>query len=848
MNGLGLGLEWYRFRATFRRRWGGSLSLALLLALIGGIAMGSIAAGRRTQSSYPRFLASTNPSDVTITESGSGNVPYSPSLVKAIARIPGVTNVRTLISPFIVPSAPNGAPIGVLTNTPTPGVLGSVDGLDFTQDKVTVVQGRNANLGRPDEFVATADTARVLGAHVGQVIPVGAYTYAQVTTPAFGTPRVAPYLRIDAKLVGIVVVNTQLIQDDVDRFPSTTGYVLFTPALSRQLLTDSNATLYGLQLDRGSRDVAAVVQQVYGLLPLGARRGFEVRAPFVTKVERAVKPEAIALGVFGAIAAVAALTITAQAISRQIQADDHDRQILRALGAGPAQIVADGLIGILGSIVIGALLAGLVAIVISPLSPVGPVRPVYPSEGVAFDWTVLLIGTSVLIAVPAATAVALSVWRAPQRLARRAAAAARQSSVARLASSSGLPPSGVVGVRFALEPGRGHSSVPVRSALFGAVLALVMVVATVTFGSSLRTLVTRPALYGWNWTYALNSNSSAVPPASLIALTHDPDVAAWSGIISGDPLIDGQSVAAIVEDIGAQPSPPMLSGHPVSADDQIVLGPATLAQVHKHVGDTVTLTGGSPSGPSHIPPTALTVVGTATMPVLGNPALFSAHPSMGSGALLPTGALPAAFRNAQLDPDPNNNGPSWVFVRLRRGISPAAGRADLQRVADAGSRALDADPNSNGSAVTVISAQRPAEIVNYQTMGATPVILASGLAAGALVALGLTLVSSVRGRRRDLALLKALGFTPRQLAASVAWQATIAAAIGTVVGVPLGIALGRQLWTVFAHNIYAVPEPTVPVLSVVVIIISAFLFANLVASLPGRVAARTPTALVLRSE
>ncbi len=811
--------------------------------------MGSIAAGRRTQSSYPTFLASTNPSDVTITQTASVNVPYSPALATTIAGIPGVKRVRAVISPYISPLTPSGAPVGVLTSAPTPGPLASVDGLDFTQDRVTVVHGRSPNLGRPDEFVATADGARVLGARVGQVVPIGAYTNAQVSLPAFGTPRVPPHVRIDAKLVGIVVVNTQLIQDDVDRFPSTSGYAFFTPALSRQLLADSSATLYGLQLDHGSRDVQTIVQQVNRLLPPNAGRGFQGQGPVVTKVERAVKPEAIALGVFGLIAALVALIIIAQAISRPIQADDPDRQVLRALGAGPTGIVVDGMIGVLGSVVVGAVLAGAVAVALSPLSPVGPVRPVYPSPGVAFDWTVLGIGVAVLIAVPSAAAVALSAWRTPHRVARRTAAAARRSSAARLAASAGLSPAGVVGVRFALEPGRGRTSVPVRPVLLGAVLALVMVVATVTFGSSLRTLVSRPALYGWNWTYALSSNSSAVPPASLTVLAHDPDVAAWTGIMTGNVRIDGQSVAAIIEDIGATPSPPMLSGHPVTADDQVVLGPGTLAQLHKHVGERVTVTAGAPqSAPRYIPPTVLTVVGTATMPVIGNPTVFAPHPSMGSGAVVPIGIEPAAFRKASLDPDPNNNGPSWVFVRLRHGISAAAGRADLQRVADAGSRALIADANSNGSAVTVISPQRPAEIVNYRTMGDTPLFLASGLAAGAVVALGVTLAASVRGRRRDLALLKALGFTPRQLAATVVWQATVAAVVGTVVGVPLGVALGRQLWTVFAHNIYVVPEPTVPVLSVVAVVIGAFVFANVVAALPGRLAARTPSALILRTE
>jgi ABC-type lipoprotein release transport system permease subunit len=114
--------------------------------------------------------------------------------------------------------------------------------------------------------------------------------------------------------------------------------------------------------------------------------------------------------------------------------------------------------------------------------------------------------------------------------------------------------------------------------------------------------------------------------------------------------------------------------------------------------------------------------------------------------------------------------------------------------------------------------------------------------------LGLTLNASVRRRRRDLALLKTFGFTQRQLVAAIAWQATVDAVVGIAFGVPIGIIGGRELWTLFARNINAVPDPTVPVIAVVLVGIGTLLFTNLVAVLPGRSAARTSTALVLRAE
>jgi len=76
----------------------------------------------------------------------------------------------------------------------------------------------------------------------------------------------------------------------------------------------------------------------------------------------------------------------------------------------------------------------------------------------------------------------------------------------------------------------------------------------------------------------------------------------------------------------------------------------------------------------------------------------------------------------------------------------------------------------------------------------------------------------------------------------------LCALVGALVGVPLGIALGRWLWELFAREIYAVPEPSVPVVQVAVIVLGAFALANLVAAVPGRIAARTSTALVLRAE
>jgi hypothetical protein len=761
-----LPVAWYRFRATFARRWGGYLSVVLLIGLVGGIAMGSIAAGRRTQSSYPTFLASTNPSDMTVSvyvpNSGGAVSP----LMAAIARLPGVKRVREIVDPDFVPLAPSGAPrLNALSDIL---VLGSLDGGFLDQDRPAIVQGRRAVPDNPNEMMMTANAARLLGVHLGEVVPMGFYTGSQEALPAFGTPRVAPRFRAGVKLVGIAVPNNSVAQDDID---GAYGFVLLTPALVREAVAVSSAAGapvgYALQLDNGGADVPVVEQEIRRVVPPRATVEFHVTARVVTEVELALKPESVALGGFGAIAALVCLVLGAQAISREVRWGDDDRRAMRALGAAPSVTAADGLIGILGAVAIGSLVAIGVAVGLSPLSPLGPVRTVYPDGGIALDWTVFGIGLAVLLGVLGAGAVALSYLGTPHRAPRGLPPTARSSVVARRAESAGMPVAGVVGVRFALEPGRGRTAVPVRSALVGTVVAVALVVTTLTFASSLNTLVSHPALYGWNWNYALDP-SNDVPPQALGLLRHDHDVAGWSGFDYNDMEIDDQTVPVLMAPAPTEVvSPPVLSGHGLEASNQVVVGAATLDVLHKKVGETVFLSYGTPAdAPIYIPPTRLVIVGTATFPAVGFESLVADHTSMGTGALFSEAIFPPAFQRAVETRDQNLNGPELVFVRLRNGVRPAVGRADMQRIADAADKVFANDPHAYGQNVIVLGVQRPAQIVNYRSIGSTPVILAVGLAAGAIAALALTLAASVRRRRRDLALLKTLGFTQRQLAVS----------------------------------------------------------------------------------
>jgi ABC-type lipoprotein release transport system permease subunit len=110
------------------------------------------------------------------------------------------------------------------------------------------------------------------------------------------------------------------------------------------------------------------------------------------------------------------------------------------------------------------------------------------------------------------------------------------------------------------------------------------------------------------------------------------------------------------------------------------------------------------------------------------------------------------------------------------------------------------------------------------------------------------LTAVTRHRRRDLAILKTIGFTRRQLSRTVAWQSTVIVLVAIAVGVPLGLALGRWLWRFVSTQLGVVPHPLVPPVWVAVVVLGALVVANLIAALPGWRAARTPAAAVLRHE
>ena len=332
--------------------------------------------------------------------------------------------------------------------------------------------------------------------------------------------------------------------------------------------------------------------------------------------------------------------------------------------------------------------------------------------------------------------------------------------------------------------------------------------------------------YGDTWSYAIDSQFNAVSRAQAIQMAAG--IAGVESVAGGtygdDVTIDGRSVPSVgIDPLKGAVFPTLVNGRAPANAAEIDLGAATLRELHKRIGDRVALSVGGRNQ-------QLTVVGEVVLPSLGRGSFTPTDLGQGAVTLAPVVATPPAGTGSY----------NFVLLRFAKGTNvPAATRQAAALVHAAG---------CPGDECLLTSARvLPSDVRSYSSIRSTPVLLAAILALLGVTMIRHALVTSVRRRRRDLAVLKTLGFARRDVAAAIAWQVSTFAFVGVALGILLGIALGRWLWTLFANQIGIPSAADVPDLIWIVapVVVAA---ANVIGALPARAAARTMPAAVLRSE
>ena len=110
------------------------------------------------------------------------------------------------------------------------------------------------------------------------------------------------------------------------------------------------------------------------------------------------------------------------------------------------------------------------------------------------------------------------------------------------------------------------------------------------------------------------------------------------------------------------------------------------------------------------------------------------------------------------------------------------------------------------------------------------------------------LVTSIRHNRRQIAVLRTIGFTRRQVASTVGWHASLLAVAALVVGVPLGVIAGRVTWAIIGDRLGLTAPPVTPLAALVVVTTVVLIVANVAAAVPGAIAARISPSTTLRTE
>ncbi len=795
---------WLRVRAGLGQDWRSPLVLVLITGLMGSLVLVSLAGARRTDTAVPRFLAWSGP-----TEGQVAGVPFA--ALGRIGRLPGLAySERGAL--MLMRASPAGHPAAARPGQVTAWAL-----IDTPpQAHAILVAGRRPSPSRADEVMINEMAARILGAHVGSVIRLRGVRPDQVMQALNGQVRHPGVILPDVRVTAIIRTPTDLGTSGAasDVTFAGTGSLFLTAAFYHRF-AGSVGNMAGLSfhLDRGLAGLPAFRAEVNRLI--GGRAQFELGSDDATAAaaaERGTSLQALALLLFGIIVALAMLVIVGQSIARLALTAADDFPVLRALGCSRAQLAA--VAAAPGALVAaaGMALAIPAAYALSVFTPIGLARRAEIAPGFSFDAPVLL-GGAVLLTLLLTLRTALTAQRVARKADTTAVERSRGSRIARWAARRGFPAPAVAGLRLAFEPGSDATPVPVRSAVLGTVLALTAVMAALVFGASLAHVISDPRLAGWNWDVAVgNPHSGDTAAQAIPKLRANASLAGFTATALGGGDIGGQDVPVVgIRPLRGHVAPPLLAGRLPRGPGEIALSGGELRALHTGIGGLVR---------------ARTSRGMVALRITGqivlSPEITNEQVKLGTGGVMTLAGAQALSRT----PLPVN----VYLVRLRRPGDPAA-IARLKRQFPG----------------AVLPAVAPPEVRELQGVNGLPLVLACALTLLAAGTIAHTLVTSVRRRRRDLAVLQALGFVSRQVRATVAWQATAIAATGLVIGLPLGVAAGRWAWTLLARGFAIEPVPVISAL-VLLSVPAVLLMANLVAAVPARAAARTRPAVVLRAE
>lgn len=796
-----------------RHRWRSLLVLAVLAGITSALAMAAAAGARRTDTALSRLESTTNAMDAVVFASQAGDAHPNWS---ALERRPEVAQ----LAPWDLMFGFVGGQTAIFFASDDGRWLGTVD-------RPVVLQGRMFDPKSDDEMVIDEQVAATEHLGVGAVVPFQAYAPDQPDTS--GTPAGA---KVDLHITGIV--------RDVDEYLFSPG-ALVSPGVVAHYRNDmfllDNAMV---RLRHGEADIATLRTDANNLVAPGVPVLDLYSAS--RRVTTTLAVERLSLAMLALAVALAGGLLVAQVLLRSSSLIGEDVAALKAMGMTRRDLAVATVLSHALTVVLATVVAVAGAVALSPLFPIGEARHIDPDVGFHADWVVLGIGglaTLVILLVATCLVGLLTASRRSRHVERRPWAISTW-----LRRRAPLPVG--LGFRMALERSPGAGGVPTLPALVGAVVGVLGVVSALTVDHAIRTTLANPQLVGVSWGVTVTPLPNQLTPTSvtpqLLAQVGRAAPGSAVAVVRRD-LIDIKGVgtpAYSVLDVGRRARPITLttiSGRAPHASDEADIGPGTAQLLKVRVGDWVTIAHRA----------RVHIVGEVLLPA-------DVHSEFDEGLWLTTGAFDAVV-------PPNSAGSPDEEVAVR---FPAKGGEESTALADAEYALVNQNlpPGSNPDTrfvnalggfnsplgVNTNPPLVPLELVNLQNVELLPTLLGLTLAALAVAALAYVLVVTGRSRRRDFAVMRAIGADSAWMRVVVFSQATVTAVVGLVLGIPLGVVVARWAWRALADRVplvYVAPLWWAVILLAVPIFLVA---ANIVAIWPARIVTGSRPAAVLRAE
>ena len=766
-------------------RWQALVAAGLLLGLGFGVCLASLAAARSTSSAYERILAAADAPDAAVAH---GAAPEESE--QSLGTIEGITRQQVYAGFRGVAEGVDPALTGAM--------LAPVHD-DFPLERPVMRDGRLPNPDRVDEVFVNGTAASGAGLEVGQRLTFHLLTPASSAT---ATETVT--------IVGIGTMPVEAVRDETSVF----GLVAFTRAFyetHRELVVYSVSNVELAPGFDARRDLATAVGALGHELQA-------VRSQEQDAINESLRPLVIVLVALGLLALAATAVAAGQIIPRVLDRGGAEGETLRTLGMVRAQLrltdlVSAGVVALLAIITaVGAMLAA------SPVATVGPLHDLDPMQGLTVDATVAVVG-----AVAIAVLILLLTFGVSSD--RRDTARRAPNPAPWLANVPG--PTAAAGLTLAMRGDGGGR--PWRQ-LAATTIATALLAMCATFVPSAVALSETPSHYGLGGDLiALNAYGDQSPDDLGRAFGGNDDVVAATGFTLTSLLLDGRGVPALAATaVKGELTPTILDGRPVTAADEIVVGRDTLESLGANVDDVVPVqlaTSGSRDAGEALD---LRIVGVATFPPVSQ--VGSDVPRLGTGALVSRDTY------QRLGGDDGNQ-PEFTVVRVGDGTSPATivtglpdGFRDILQTPTMWF--TDAKPAEITQLDAVMPYVRGAPLVGYAIL---------------LAVLAHALWTRARATRRDLAVLQAVGCTGGQLRAITVWQAVPAALAALLIGLPVGIALGRFAFRQFASSLAVVDDVSTNAATVGALVIGLLAAAAVAALLSLLVARRVSAATALRA-